>query len=95
MIPVTYMLSHKAALLYQKTAWAAMTFLAPFLLFGLGAMGNVLVHQRFEAEGSGARAFGYLIVLLNILAFLVPFALQAIFRTRYAGYQSKGVGETS
>ena len=83
LIPVAYMLGHKTALLPQKTAWAAMTFLAPFLIFGLGAIGNVLIQQRFDHASSSVRAYGYLLVLVNILAFFSPFVLQVIFRTRY------------
>lgn len=83
LIPVSYMLGHKGALLPQKTAWAAMTFLAPFLIFGLGAIGNLVIQQRFDDASSGVRAYGYLMVLVNIFAFFSPFLMQVIFRTRY------------
>ena len=91
LIPVAYMLRHKAARLECKTAWAAMTFLAPFLIFSLGAVGHLVAQQRLEVEGSGLRAFGYFTVLLNVLAFVSPFILQGIFRTRYAAHQGQGV----
>ena len=32
-----------------------MTFLVPFLIFGLGAIGNLLIQQRFDDASSSAR----------------------------------------
>ena len=91
LIPVAYMLRHKTARLQHKTAWAAATFLAPFLIFGLGAVGHLVAQQRLEVAGSGLRGFGYFAVLLNVLAFVSPFILQGIFRTRHAAHQGQVV----
>ena len=91
LIPVAYMLCHKTARVQHKTAWAAVTYLAPFLIFGLGAVGYLVAQQRLDVEGSGLRAFGYFTVLLNVFAFVSPFILQGIFRTRYAAHQGQGV----
>ena len=94
LIPVAYILRNNVAQLPQKSAWAAMTFLAPFLIFSLGAVGNILVQQRFDGASSSARAYGYFIVLLNILAFFSPFVLQIIFRTRYGKHQGAAAPQT-
>ncbi len=83
LIPVAYMLRHPAALLPAKVGWAGMTFLAPFILFSIGAVGNLLIQQGGDDVSAGVRAFGYFVVLLNLLAFFSPFFLQALFRSRY------------
>ncbi|MBC7939307.1 MAG: hypothetical protein H7Z19_06000, partial [Chitinophagaceae bacterium] len=89
LIPVAYILRHETPLLSQKSLWATMTFAAPFLIFSIGAVGDVVVQQQFGAESPRVRAFGYFVVLLNTLAFLSPFILKAIFSSRYA-HQRKG-----
>ena len=43
LIPVAYRLRHQPDLLPAKVGWAAMTFLTPFIIFSLGAAGNLLV----------------------------------------------------
>ena len=65
-----------------------MTFLVPFLIFGLGAIGILLIQQRFDDDSSGMRAYGYLLVLVNMLAFFSPFVLQVIFRSRYHAHKA-------
>lgn len=89
-IPVAYILRHKEALLLQKSLWAAMSFAAPFLIFSLGVVGDVVVQQHFGAESPRVRAFGYFIVLLNTLAFFSSFIVKAMFSSRYSPYQRKG-----
>ena len=91
LIPVSYMLRHKTARPQHKTAWAALTFLAPFLIFTVGALGHLVAQQRLEVDGSGLRAFGYFTVLLNVLAFVAPFILQIVFRASYAEHRGRSV----
>ena len=90
LIPVAYILRHETVPLAQKNLWATMTFAAPFLIFGLGVVGNVIVQQQFGAESPRVRGFGYFLALLNTLAFFSPFLLKAFFRSRYAMHQRKG-----
>lgn len=89
LIPVAYVLRHNTAPLLQKTSWATLTFAAPFLIFSLGVVGDVMVEQRFGMDSPRARGFGYFIAMLNTVAFFSPFILRAIFRSRYAVHQPK------
>lgn len=90
LIPVAYILRRETVPRSQKNLWATMTFAAPFLIFSLGVIGNVIVQQQFGLESPRVRAFGYFIVLLNTLAFFSPLLLKAFFRSRYAMPQRKG-----
>ena len=81
------MLRHPAAPRPAKVAWAGATFLAPFAIFSVGAVGSLLVQQGSSDVNASVRAFGYFVVLLNIFAFFSPFVLQVLFRNLY-GRQS-------
>lgn len=84
LIPVASILRDKTAPPPQKNAWASVALLAPFLIFGLGVVGQLLLQQRIDAESPVLRGFGYFTALLNIVSFFSPFFLQAIFRARFA-----------
>lgn len=74
-----------------KMAWAAVAFLAPLLIFGLGAVAKTLVQQRFGDTAAWPRSFGYFIVLVNIFAFFSPFAVQFAFHARYGTERSSAI----
>ena len=78
------MLRHPDALRPAKVAWAGATFLAPFAIFSMGAVGSLLVQQGANDVNACVRAFGYFVVLLNILAFFSPFVLLVLLRTSMA-----------
>lgn len=88
LIPVAYLLRHPDALRPAKVAWAGATFLAPFAIFSVSAVGSLLVQQGANDANTSVRAFGYFVVLLHILAFFSPFVLQVLFRNLYGGQQA-------
>ena len=92
LIPVANIFRQQAAPPPQKTAWAAIAFLAPFLIFGLGARGTLLLQQSAEPQSAVLRGYGYFTALLNVIAFFSPYFLQAAFRARYARPQERRVG---
>lgn len=76
-------------------AWAGATFLAPFAIFSMGAVGSLLVQQGANDVNASVRAFGYFVVLLNILAFFSPFVLLVLFRNLYGRQQVERFISTS
>jgi hypothetical protein len=76
-----------------KWAWAALAFLTPILVFGMGAVAHVILQQRFGDEAAWLRGFGYFIVVLNLFAFFSSFAVQFIFEARYGAKRRSTIGQ--
>ncbi len=68
---------------WRQLAWAALAFLAPLALLGVSGVAHLLIEQQFGDTATWTRGVGYFLVLLNLLAFFSPFAVAAMYKSRY------------
>lgn len=83
LISFASILRDKHAPFSARNSWAAMALCAPVVIFGLGATGTLLAQQRLEADSAFVQGFGYVVAMLNTLAFFAAFAVQLMFRSRF------------
>jgi hypothetical protein len=79
LIPASWIFRSKLAAYPSNITWAALCFLAPFVIFTMGAISNSYVQHAFDSTASWPRSFGYFIVMVNLLAFFSPHFLQVMF----------------